>query len=448
MLYDRNDAMAKKVVTMCQSEIKDVNYYYDGGIVAGGKTLHFWKIISFDLYRDFVANFTDVVNIEILMDVKEYYEYVLPNLENLRIWIRRRQMAENSMLFVRGGETDVSWYKGFVYNPPTMGLSTHTNVEKVVNPDLSMQKVEFQCVLESAVDIKLTTWAGLMELTVPSEGLKMVLDSIGENHGWQGVEMVPPDVNVPRQIIVPRGTYVKDLAHYMQQEYGIYNHGIGCYTFENEYGWFWWIYPLYNNMRYHKEYYKLTVCVVSSKWDPSGVPRTYMVDNGHITLFTFDQANLDNTKAQDSLNAGTGIQVLNGIQNLSETTSEVKPNQHVINGAVGMSTFNVVDRKDNLKNYVSVYENVNNMARLVSSVAGNGGNYITVQWRFANHDLLQPGMPVKVAYMDGKDYRELYGTLHAYQAVAVRQGNSDSEFPFNCSMMLKIFVTEIPDKAL
>lgn len=444
MIFDRTDAVAKQIVTMCQSEPKDVNYYYDGGVIAGGKALTFWKILTLDIYRDFVNNFTDVVNIEVYMDTKEFYEHVLPNLDDLKIYIRRRQMGENSQLFVRGGRQDTSWYKGFVYNPPTSGLSNGI-VEKVINPDLTMRKVEFQCVLQSAVDIKLTTWAGLMELTLPSEGLKMVLDSIGENHGWQGVEMVPPDTNLPRQLIVPRGTYVKDLAHYIQQEYGIYNHGIGCYIFENEYGWFWWIYPLFNNIRYHKEYYKLTVCVVSSKWDTGGVPRTYMVDNGHITLFTFDEAHLENNKAQDSLNAGTGIQVLNGIENLSNTTSEVKPNQHVISGSSGMSTFNVVERADKLKNYVSVYENVNNMARLVSSVAGNGGSYITIQWRAANHDLLQPGMPVKVCYMQGKEYKEMYGTLHGYQAMIVRQSQGEQEAPFNCSMILKIFVTDNPN---
>lgn len=447
----RNEVVAKSIVRMCQAEPKEVNFWWTGGLVipSTGEKIPFYDIATIDIHRDFMNNFTDIITVEALMETRSFYTMVLPNMGDLEGWLHKKQMAENSTLFVRGGYNKVYNYKAILQNPPKNGLAGGQNpTNQIDNPDLSVTAVRFQFIDKTAIDLKLASFSGLMEQTEATQGLQMLMDGTGEDYGIEGVHMTEADVQIPRQIIIPRGTLVKDLPQYIQQEYGIYNFGIGSYIFNNEHGKFWWIYPLFNNNRYQKEYYKLTIVVVSSKFDPAGIPRTYMCNDGNLTLYTTDEVEMMENKPADQLNQGTGIQFRNTMENRGPNVEEAGINKQLIDGSVGVSTYDVVDRKDKLKNYVQIYDDVNNTAKLISSVSGNQGTYVTVQWRFAHADLLQPGVPTKIVYLDGDQAKELYGTLHEYHAVSVKQGITRQEVPYNCTAKLRIYVTPSPGVAV
>ena len=448
----RHETIAKSVVKRCQSEVKPVNWYYEAGVVVNDLPILFYRVTTIDIHRDFVHNFTDIITVTAVLEASTFHSHILRNLETLEGWITKRQMAENSPLFVKGGIRETRKYKVIVHNPPTPGLGTgSTGANNIINPNQSVITATFQFIDIDAMNIRLSTWQGLLEMSEPAQVLQMILSKVGKANNLGGVHCPRKwDVTNARQILIPRGTLVKDMPQYIQQEYGIFNHGIGNFIFyeRSEKDKFWFIYPLFDNTRYEREYYKLTVCIVPKQFEPKDIPRTYVTNDGELTIYTVAETVLPHNKPSDQINEGTGIQVRNTEENRSININEAGVNRYIIDGTPGMSTFNVVNRKDGLRNYVSVYEDITNTAKLVSSIVGNQGTYLQIEWRFANPELLQPGMPVKVAYLDNDQLKTLYGTLHEYRAMSVISSKTAAESPFNCTLIMIVYVTPAPDVAL
>lgn len=448
MLMEKYEAVAKKMVEQCQAKAKFVNYFYYGGLYINGVKIDFVNIPTVTIHKDFVNNFADTITIEAFIGTEDLYRKILPNIDNLKGYLTRKQMYENSTQFVRGGDVLHKTYKAFLYNPPTQGLGagTHNRIQDVEH---SISKIVVQFVEDIAFDTLYYTWTGMLEMTKPYEALKMILDGTGSDLGTKGVNGPPADVNDEFQILIPRGTKVKDLAQYIQQQYGIFNHGIGAYIHEHDrQGHWWFVYPLFNNNRYNKEYYKLNIFVVPERFDPKSNPRTYFIDNGQLTFYTVAKSTMLENKPIDQLTRGTGIQVLNTIEGYGPNITEVSPNKQKMNGSEGLTSFNMIERKDGYKNYIQVHSDNNNMAALRSSIVGNSGQYVTITWEYANTELIQPGMPVKIHYLTGNELKTLYGTVHELHAIAVRSGNTPMELPYQCNITMRIYVTDDPKTPL
>lgn len=439
------DVLAERVVSTCRAKPKAVNWYYRGGLTVNGKVVKFFKIPTISIHRDFVNNFSDIITLEVLVETRVVYDVLIPNAGNLKGWLEWEQMGENSSEFVRGGMHDKRDYKAFILNLPTQGLGgSNGKTNTVQDPDLSITALTVQFINQTALDLKFYTWSGLLEMTNPMEALQMILNGAGSTLGTAGLQRAEWDVYDKRQILIPRGTLIKDMAQYIQKNYGIYNHGIGSYIFDFEGEPYWFIYPLFNNRRYQKEHFKMNIFVVPEKFDVVGIPRSYYINSGTLTLYTVNKTTLLQNKSAEQLNEGTGIQVVNTLENRGDNVTEIGKNKHYIDGASGVTSFNSIDRPDGYKNYIQVHSDNVNIANLRSSIAGNEGQYIDIEWSYANPWLLQPGLPVKIDYIDN-GMKTLYGTLHEYVAVSVMQGKTPMELPYNCTVKMKIYVTEQPE---
>lgn len=440
---EQGESMSKATVRHCQHEPKAVHYAYSGGVTAGGHTIEFAMVNKLTLHRDFVTNFADETIVEAVIDTRKYFDYVVKNQYNLEVFIRRRQMAENSILYVMGGENSTKKYKAVLLDAPTQGLGAGgKETNSVTNPEQTITIVKFQLIEQKAFDVRLSMWQGLMQNTTALDALSMILAGSGKVLGLNSVQAVKADNTDPKVIMVPNGSYIKDMAHFIQKQYGIYNFGIGSYLFQD----CWYIYPLFNNDRFDHEPTKLAISVVDKKHDPYKFPRTYIVNNNCVTIVTTEGNEMLSTNASDQLQAGTGVRVVNSEEN-NNSNKEKKgknDNQVTIDGKNSVTTINVVDRKDGVKNIQTVVGETSNMNQVISSVAGNAGNYLTIKWEFANPDLLVPGMPVKVVYLDN-GLKTLYGTLHEYIVGYARAQAQYGDVPFICNLIMKIYVTERPE---
>lgn len=435
-----SSSLAKSTIRQCQAEVKAVHYNYSGGFMIKGAKFPFIDIYYIDYHRDYVNNFTDVITIKAIMDTTSYYRDVLNNIDDLEVYIHRRQMAENSTLFLLGGRADSKTYKAIIPNPPVRGLGGNSGLDQAVieNPEQSATTIEIQLVDKNAIDIKMAKWAGMLEQTKPSEALAMVLSGGLEDYGVEQVQIAEPDVTDSRQIIIPQGTNIKDCASYLQQNYGIYNFGIGSYKSDKT----WFIYPLYNGKRYDKEYYKMSITIVRKEDVQIEVPRTYVVNNGNLIWYCVSDLKVEKNASIDQLNAGTGFYVNSPENNRGPNLNALGPNKMEMDGSQGMNSFSVIDRKDGLNNNIRLPENTQNLAKHVSALYSNKGHYIELQWRYANYDLLYPGMPVKIVYTDN-GIVEQYGTLHECHATINRVGEYVGEAPYECHVTMRIFVSDV-----
>lgn len=452
MANNPSDSIAQAVIKHCQYEPKAVHYCWTGGVTVKGETVDFAIVKSVTIHRDYVSNFADETTIEVMMDTRKYFELVCRNQDNLEVYLRKRQMAENSTIFVAGGENIITKYKAFLLDPPKQGLNSGVGGTTIISdPDQTVTMARFQLIDYTALELRLSSWQGLMEETMPSEALAMILSGISEGVGAgtnmeiDGVHAAKPDNKKKQYIIIPQGTPVKDMAQFIQQEYGIYNFGIGSYL----QGSHWFVYPLFNNNRYNTEQLKMAVSVIDKKYDILNFPRTYVISNFILTIITSSDTNYMDNNSSDQLMGGTGIRVINSIGNNGENANKqgMHDNQVMMDGSIALNSFNVVERKDGMKNVNTVYSEQGNMYHLVSSVSGNNGSYLTLKWDFANPDLVQPGMPVRIAYLDGT-LKTLYGTVHEVVAGYARATPQFGDVPYICTLMMKLYITTNPTVAI
>lgn len=434
-----NDSLAKSIIRQCQAEAKAIHYNYSGGFLIRGKRIPFIDIYYIDYHRDFVNNYTDVVQIKAILGTREYYQDVLSNLDELEVYIHRKQMAESSPMFIQGGRADSKTYKAIIPNPPTRGLGNNTGNERTIieNPDQSATTIEIQLIEKDALDIKMVKWAGMLQETKPHEALAMMLSGGLEDYGIDTIQMVDPDVAVPRSIIIPQGTLIKNAAKYIQENYGLYNFGIGNYKFEKT----WFVYPLYNSRRYDIEFYKMSVSIVDKQHVQVEVPRTYVVNNGNLIWYCASDLKVEQNNSITQLNHGTAFSVNNPQDNRGPNLESIGVNKFNVDGSKGLNTQSLLQRKDGLQNDIRVPQNTQNLAKYASAIYANNGYYVELQWRYANHELLYPGLPVKIMYIDN-GLKTVYGTLHEYHATVNRITQQAIDAPYECHVTMRVYVTE------
>ena len=109
---------------------------------------------------------------------------------------------------------------------------------------------------------------------------------------------------------------------------------------------------------------------------------------------------LDNKKIRyNELNNSTCVQYMNLKELVDKTRTDLAPNQVYKDGASALSSMDFVGRQDGIQNLKQVYRQTMNTASLASEVVGNQGNYVNLTWRYADPDLIKPGMPVKIRYI-------------------------------------------------
>lgn len=446
-MYQRekvHNAFAKGVIAACQAKVRPVHWQHTLMFDVNGRTGKMFRISNLHVYANFVANFTNEIVIEGYMDPRFYYENMVKHPDKIQCTLISKQYDESGRYFITSGKTLTNRYKGLLLDTPVPGLGNPNDQQKeVVNPDQSIVFVRLQLIDEKIYELRNASFSCMFNATVPFEALCMALDGVGSDYKVAGVNRpTEPNVTDKRMIVIPRGTRVKDIAHYVQKNYGIYNHGIGCYVHPWEDKNFWFVYPLFNSQRYQKEYYKLTVNVIDENYnhyEKGNAKRTYYVNQGETIMYI--QSNTKTSKDRyEELNRETGVQFLNNDNLVDKTREDVSTNKVYKDGKTGVSSMEISKREDGIQNLKPVYEDTTNTANLYSQVIGNSGNYMQLEWRYGDISRLQPGMPIKVQYVGANGIETKYGTLHEYHAISGISQTSAVETAMDCHIMLNVYL--------
>ena len=441
-----HDSVVKNFVAECVSKARPVHWNYTMTIGTDKGVVKVFRVTSVHRYGNFVNNYTDDIQVEGIMDTKAFFDKVVPSQNNLQCTLIATQYSESGNIAIDSGTPKIRRFKGLLMNIPERGLSDSTGEgREIPNPDLTYTKFSIQLIDSQVLDLKMATFACMFNKTIPFEALCMALDSIGSDYGIAGINRhVPPDVKTERMMLVPRGTLIKDLAHYIQKSYGIYNHGVGLYVHYIKEAYYWCLYPLFNNKRYQKEKDKLTITVVDQNYanmEDGQQKRTYFVDDGNVGIYVTTDINVQKDR-YDELNNSTGVQYINHKKLVDDTRSDIGPNKVYKDGENALASMDFVGRPDGLQNLTQVYQETMNTANLSSSIVGNQGNYLKLTWKYADPDLIQPGIPVKIRYIGDDNIKTLYGTVHEYHAVSLLPQGSPLETAMTTHVVLNIYVTD------
>lgn len=256
----------------------------------------------------------------------------------------------------------------------------------------------------------------------------------------------PHNADKKSQMWIPQDVSLLDLPKHIQSTHGLYSNGLGYYLANK----MWHIYPLYEFDRFDKMSRRLTIINIP-KNEMVGMENTYIYRNGHLIVYaTGDTKHID-THRQGLDNTGTGFRAAkseNMVDNFAKVDSKGKvtipPGRNTM--TVGLSTreekYPDIKTKEGMK--------TDNIWEDTSKILANMGHKVVVIWEQSNHNLLIPGMPVKLIYKHrvsfGLETRALKGTLTDGDTSITTSMSSQLDNKYVSTTILAIFCQREEDE--
>lgn len=376
-------------------------------------------LAGIEFINEYKENIGDYTLVNFTMPMGDYIYDIAPQNDNLEMSLITRYYntkVTNKFKFV------ITNLKGGYTNSKYEGLSRdELNKNEMAN-------VEGQLVDRVVEILRTDMTQGIYEYTdvnnVIIGCIKEKLDEIKVDG-----KVLPIDINITpvdnkkinRHVNIPFGVNILDLPSYLQnKDYGVYNNGIGTYfktclktTGTPKDGFF--VYDLYNTKRFDEETVADKLMILSSNSKKfEFTEHTYLKDDNIIKILASDVKTFDDGEV-DMINEGNTIvslspdTVMGGEKNVTDNAVITNPNLH-------LSKRSSYLKRDSV-NKAKYLETDNNLYKHRSEVVSKKRKLYQFQWKYCNHELLYPGMPVAYIYKSKKfGVISLKGVLHNFYA--------------------------------
>lgn len=373
-----------------------------------GQIIDVLKVVAYDERDDYKQGFGGEIVITVSMILSDYMNKLYPSRNKLTCAITRYiKVKDEGVIQSRGVTTE--------YSVVPMD-NTDLDASSVVAFDSTMEitQVSFQLIPLPLNQLSMETVSGIFYQEKALDILKVLLGNATKKytkdleHAFIGVtaQESPKEVRVKPQIII-KPIPILELPAYLQKFCGgIYNHDIGCFYKYR----LWYVFPLYDTTRYERTKRVLDIAVLPPK-ETVGYDKTYNVINERVmVLITADFQEMD-TRDIQRINQGNGVRFINATQHFESSATE-KDNKTVANVTDNVAQFIVGERETGEQ--VAPFSDVwatDNVSREISKLSARAGTFVTMLWKYANPEVLYPGMPVKVLYPKNGEIIERTGTL-------------------------------------
>lgn len=380
-------------------------FEYDMTLRIGKMQFNVSRVIAKTTREHYLAALFEVVLVTVIMTPSQLAQLVLPGHANIQATlIKRRSDGSNKVITkYRAIMTDNA-------NPMLMG----NNADASRTSEMDMQSVSvvtFQLIRAVNYDLRLRRFAGIVfKNTTPIKVLQHLLAvnmlkdeyeqtetvaAISTEEGF--VEKKYPSIEIKESLELMK------LPDMLQNNYGIYNQGLGCY-FKNRK---WHIFAPFGLAKHSAAGNKIVIInAPANRWRGSEI--NYKVEGRTLTILATGETTHVKSADREALNGGTGVRYAD-INSLDYTPDSDDPRS---------------SPKDYMSEYVSSnydsgYHNApmidtgftGNPAVHASALATRGGDIVEVVWERGDIDLLTPGAAVRFITQNGPGIRDLQGTL-------------------------------------
>lgn len=409
------------------------------------------KLMSIDFNHDFQENYAEDIHVTVLVGKGTYARRIYPALDQLDVSLICQPINEVSDSLNVALTPTVERYTATMIDTgnPIIEMDTRNSPSEEILNLTGLIEVTFQLVNKSLEQIRMISINGIVYRSVTGEDvIKALLTKGSQNvdvdasRKVKGVDMIKASNQVKReQIIIPHGTKLVDLPHYIHFKCGgVYNAGLGYYL-QNDH---WYVYPSYDTTRFNDTDKTLTVINIPPNRMP-GTERTYRKDGSNLVILSTGSVKFRDHSNTAQLNQGNGVRFADA-DRLMDKFVATSGNKAIASRGGANSEF-ISDKRVNGQNNVTVGVRPINANPYVefSALSKRQGSLVTLVWESADRTLLYPGMPVKVMYLDGEDIKFLYGNLlKAHTYISLREaGPASSRMVANT--MLGVFIKPVED---
>lgn len=364
------------------------------------------NVLSLDIVSNYTSAVADHIFISLQISKDIYFKLLNTNRRLLQLKFTRNQVAVTGST-IKDNKSYSYIYNAYLLDNTSEAVETRVGKLEGSQRDLlgELQEIHVQLVEKGLSEFRLWDCGGVYKNTSTGDIIKGLLSQPIQSLGESGndhyhVTMYEPDNKDKRyQRLIPNGVRLINLPRWIQEKWGVYSTGIGYYLSQG----MWYIYPLYNIMRYDTEVKRMTIINVPKNEMMSNSNSYVQIGNELYVYATGDTKHLDNADRHlDS--SGTGFRTAKA-GNLLDRFTDSKNGET----SIAKDQNNIVvsfDNRDGLVNNLktdklftsNVYEDASNVIKGMC-------NIVIVNWEYSNPYLLYPGMPIKLLYKYmGKPY--------------------------------------------
>lgn len=429
---------------------KDSHYYWDCEIHTANETLSTERVLSVDIIRDYDANLSDDLRLEVAMPKGQFISKVVRFRNNLTATLRKFPLGENSENGDTSRPIDVIRMRALLLsdnNPLAEGNAEQAQYESTM--DLTgLVRVEFQLMDLAIEKLRLKTTGAIFRNAVPAKALQGLLGELSKNISVpapaeiKGVDLVEPDnTNERAHVIIPHGTKVTSLPGYVQRHCGgVYNKGMGYFLQSG----LWYLYPLFAMNRFSETSRTLSIISVAKNRYPH-LDRTYLKEGDKLVMLSTGGVKFHDDSEKQQINQGNGVRYADASKCLEDLV-EIDNNRAIMSRSDRAAEYLIHKREDG-QNAVFFSEQriTDNHPQQASQLARRMGSHAEVVWENSDPDLIYPGMPFRYFYQDSSEVKYLEGTVlraHSYISL-VGRGVGTTRHSTNTQLVLFIEKPEL-----
>lgn len=401
-----------------ESDFIPNNARYTGQFKIGDQLVDVLKIVDIDVVDDYEMSYASVMMLRAMVLIGDYGSFIFPNKDNLE-FILKTEMSNPYTNVTADGESVILVKTYNVSLDPTSRpfMSEDNNNETMSRLEqnlLGPVEIDFQLKTKLSDDVSKMQSGGHIIDSTNADALrdllthfcsKLELDDVDRLKGVNLSGTTSTVVN--KSIMIPHGLPLSDLGDYLQNSAGgIYPAGLAQFIDDG----IWYVYPPYDTTGFDDAKEKMVIISVPAKRYPN-VEKTYVVENGIVTVLATGNKRIRSDKQQIFDNAGNGVVVADANKMVTGFSSE-SGNTSVIRRGDNNSEF-ISEEVPNGKNNVRMApERISSNPFVVRSrLARSQGHFFTIEWQNADPTLIKPNMHVKVLYLNDGEVREITGVL-------------------------------------
>lgn len=419
--YKESSIWASVKPILEQEKDNEIKIRLEAVIHADGQDYDVFRLMSFDVVRDYVTNMMDVIQVGIQVPLGDYQWLVHPKRDALEMTITKTYLKSVGDKEDKDKDKEKIKYKCIVdpSNPAHETSDIHNFSQQAINL-ADMVMVKFRLVDLKVEPLRVKMVQGSYRGIKPADLIKSVM--IGESQkvkvdgkpAADGIDLVEPDKKEPStQIVLPSGTFMFEVPTFIQERCGgVYKNSIGTYFQRYKKKALWFVYPLLDFERFEGSKERDVAVFYSAPPKIAGfVEKTWKVEGGKIEIIVGTEKNFRNTTAVTQLNDGVGFRFMDNNAFMKKPVkingeNEPEAMRANLNREVGF-----MERKDGLQYAPVIRDITSNVYHETAKVAHRQMGIVKFVWQNSDPDLLYPGMPMKYCFMQDNEPQELFGTI-------------------------------------
>ncbi|AQT27946.1 putative virion structural protein [Vibrio phage pVa-21] len=368
-------------------------------------------VVAFTQRQAYMENMFEECMLSVAIQPSEYSEGVLVGHEDITVKLIERPYE--------GGTPHVKMFRGILVDvkDEQMEANRADISETGLQDAMSISIITFQLISEAAYDLRLREVAGgqtIFANATAHDVLRYFLVKTRLYDRYSNKESVAT-INIDelksdrvyREIKLPEGHPYLGIADYLQDNYGIFPQGMGCFLK----GQAWYVFAPFGLSKASTDVRRLILFNAPSARNRS-LERNFKVEGNSITVIATGMSKHTKTSDADALNGGTGVRYAS-LSAIDGAVSTADPATDPLRTPQDYMT------EYRSSNYASPYNKTttakerftDNPLKAASELAARGGDLITVTWENGVLDPLVPGMPVKFYYGKAGKVELREGTL-------------------------------------